>query len=136
MSFSHWLRPRRTLVLVLGTMVVLAATTTWLVWRLAEQDRALRGQQIRERLESASDLVAARLRQGLSELEGQISTLSALPVDDRPAAAAQAGERLADDALIVLAGPAGLSAYPSGRLVYHPTLPPSAGAPPRHVRRG
>ena len=123
-------------MLVLGTMVVLAATTTWLVWRLADQDRALRGQQIRERLESAADLVAAALREGLSELEGQVAALSALPVDDRPAAAARAGERLADDALIVLAGPAGLSTYPAGRLVYHPTLSSPTLLPPDTFAEG
>ena len=136
MSFGHWFRPRKMLVLVLGTMVVLASTSAWLVWRLAEQDRTLQSQQIRERLESAADLVAAELRQGLSGLEGQLETLSSLPVDDRPTAAARSAELLPEDAVIVLAGPDGLSAYPAGRLVYHPTLPDAPGLPPDTFAEG
>ncbi len=87
-------------------------------------------------MESAADLVAAELRQGLSGLEGRIEALSSLAVDDRPAAAARTGGQLADDALIVLAGPAGLSVYPPGRLVYHPTLPEPPVLPPDTFAEG
>ena len=136
MSFSRWFRPRKMLVLVLGTMVVFAGTAAWFVWRLAEQDRTLGDQQIRERLESAADLIAAELRQGLAGLEGRIEALSALAVDERPAAAARAAGQLADDALIVLAGPAGLSAYPPGRVVYYPTLSAPLLLPPDTFAEG
>ena len=64
------------LVLFLGTMVIFAIVAGWLGWRLALQDRALQDQRIRERLESAADLVAADLRRGLSRLENQIEALS------------------------------------------------------------
>lgn len=110
------------LVLFLATMVVFAVVAGWLGWRLAQQDRVLQGQQIRERLESAADLVAADLRRGLSRLENQIEALSLLDVGDLSAAVARAAETLPDDALLVLVRPAGVSAYPAGRLVYHPKV--------------
>ena len=136
MSFGHWFRPRKMLVLVLGTMLILASASAWVVWRFAEQDRTLQSQQIRERLESAADLVAAELRQGLAGLEDRLETLSSLDVDDRPAAAVQVGAQLPEDAVIVLAGPDELSAYPAGRLVYHPTLPDPPGFPPNTFAEG
>ncbi len=136
MSFGDWFRPRKMLVLVLGTMMVLASIAGWLVWRFAEQDRTLQGQQTRERLESAADLVAAKLREGLSDLESRLETLSSLDVDDGPAAAARIGAELAKDSVIVLVGPHGVSAYPKGRLVYHPALPDSPGLPPDTFAEG
>lgn len=108
MSFAAWLRPQKMLVLVVTTMAVFAATAAWLVWRLAEQDRTLQAQQIRERLESAADLVSGELRQRLSRLEGRLAAVSTLAAADRPAAAARSAEALGEDGLIVLAGPHGL----------------------------
>ena len=136
MSFNHRFRPRNVQILVLGTMVVVAATATWLVWRLAEQDRTLQDQQIRERLESAADLVAGELRQGLSGLERRLEALDALDVDARPAAAGRVGAQLPDDVLLVLAGPDRLSTYPPGRAVYHPTLPEPPRLPPDTFAEG
>jgi len=136
MSFNRRFRPRNVQILVLGTMVVVAATATWLVWRLAEQDRTLQDQQIRERLESAADLVAGELRQGLSGLERRLEALDALDVDARPAAAGRVGAQLPDDVLLVLAGPDRLSTYPPGRAVYHPTLPEPPRLPPDTFAEG
>ena len=103
MSFAAWLRPQKMLVLVVTTMAVFAATAAWLVWRLAEQDRTLQAQQIRERLESAADLVSGELRQRLSRLEGRLAAVSTL--------AARSAEALGEDGLIVLAGPHGLPSH-------------------------
>ena len=136
MSFAAWLRPRKMLVLVVTTMAVFAATAAWLVWRLAEQDRTLQAQQIRERLESAADLVAGELREGLARLEGRLAAVSTLDAADRPAAAARSAKALTEDALIVLAGPDRLSGYPPGRLVYHPTLPAPPELPPDTYAEG
>ena len=136
MSFAAWLRPRKMLVLVVTTMAVFAATAAWLVWRLAEQDRTLQAQQIRERLESAADLVAGELREGLARLEGRLAAVSTLNAADRPAAAARSAEALTEDALIVLAGPDRLFGYPPGRLVYHPTLPAPPELPPDTYAEG
>jgi len=69
MSLSLWFRsPRYLLTLFLAIMLVLAASLSWLGWRLLKQDRALESQRIQERLDNAADLIAASLLHKFSEI--------------------------------------------------------------------
>src|ERR1700745_3087884 len=81
MSLSLWFRsPRYLLTLFLAIMLVLAASLSWLGWRLLKQDRALESQRVQERLDNAADLVAASLLHKFSEKGGQFTGLLS-PVD-------------------------------------------------------
>ncbi|MGH9387022.1 MAG: ATP-binding protein [Vicinamibacterales bacterium] len=116
--------PRQLLVLFLGTTAVLLSTLGWLGWRSFEQDRAVEIQRVRERLESATDLVAAQIRQNLIDLEEQLTRLSLLPSERLDDAASQYADQLGHDALVAVFQAELVRVYPSQRLLYYPTLPP------------
>jgi len=56
-----WWAPRHLLVLFSGTMLMLATTFGWLMWRLLEQGYQLETQHTQERLDSAADFTASAL---------------------------------------------------------------------------
>ena len=124
MPIRDWLRPpRNLLVLFLGTTLVLTAGLGWLGWRLLQQDRAVEAQRVRDRLDSAADLITAEIRQTLSAAEAQLtlfSTLSASRLQDAASAYAAA---LSEDALVVVFRPGAVEAYPNHRLRSYPALP-------------
>jgi hypothetical protein len=130
MSFSRWLRPpHRLLSLFLSITLVLAAALVWLGWRILEQDRALEGQRIQERLAQAADLASASLLHSLASLEQQVSALSVLPDALREREAPETAQQLGADALVVAFRPDDVAAFASSRLLYYPGV--HSAPPPR-----
>jgi signal transduction histidine kinase len=124
MSLSLWFRsPRYLLTLFLAIMLVLAASLSWLSWRLLKQDRALESQRIQERLDNAADLIAASLLHKFSESRDQFTTLLALSDSDLAARASEFSGQGAGTALIVVFRPQAVDAYPPVGLPYYPFLP-------------
>ncbi len=121
MPCSQWLRPpRHLLALFLAVTLIPATALAWLSWRLLEQDRALEGQRVQERLERAADLITAALERRLLEMTDQ---LPALPEPAR-------------DALAVTFSPDQVETHPPGRLLYYPTVPQAQEAPGRIFAAG
>jgi hypothetical protein len=124
MSLSLWFRsPRYLLTLFLAIMLILAASLSWLGWRLLKQDRALESQRIQERLDNAADLIAASLLHKFSESRDQFTSLLALSDSDLAARASELSGRGAGTALIVVFRPQAVDAYPPIGLLYYPFLP-------------
>ena len=124
MPMRNWLRPpRNLLVLFLGTTLVLTVGLGWLGWRLLQQDRAVGAQRVRDRLDSAADLVAAEMRQTLTAAEAQLTLLSTLSASRLLDSASTYAETLGDDALVVVFQPGAVDAYPSHRLLSYPAVP-------------
>ena len=124
MHMRDWLRrPRNLLVLFLGTTLVLTAGLGWLGWRLLQQDRAVEVQHIRDRLDSAADLIAAEMRQTLSAAETQLTILSTLSASRLQEPASAYAETLGDDALVIVFRPGAVDAYPNHRLLSYPAVP-------------
>ncbi len=125
MPFGRWLRaPRHLLVSFLAITIVPATALGWLTWRILEQDRALESQRVRERLEHSADLVVAALDRRLIETQDQVAANAASPATAPT-----------DDALMVTFSSSGIEARPRGRLLYYPTLAPSAKEPPSEIFR-
>ena len=124
MSLSRWFRsPRYLLTLFLAIMLVLAATLSWLSWRLLKQDRVLENQRIQERLDNAADLIAASLLRKFSESKDQFTSLFALSDSDLALRASELAGQGAGTGLIVVFRPQAIDAYPPAGLVYYPLLP-------------
>jgi signal transduction histidine kinase len=115
--------PRQLLALFLGTTFVLLAALGWLGWQSLQQDRRVEAQLVRDRLESATDVIAAQIRQNLTDTEEQLSRLAAVPAETLHDAASDYAKRLGDDALLAVFDPPRVTAYPIGRLLYYPVLP-------------
>ena len=124
MRIRHWFRPPHDLLVpFLGTTLVLSAALGWLGWRLLQQDRAVELQRVHDQLQSSADLIAAELRQTLSDAEEQLTRLSLLPASGLEEAASAYAEGLGEDALVVVFQPGTVLAYPGHRLAYYPVLP-------------
>jgi signal transduction histidine kinase len=133
MSLSLWFRsPRYLLTLFLAIMLVLAASLSWLGWRLLKQDRALESQRIQERLDNAADLIAASLLHKFSESRVQFTSLLTLSDSDLAARASELSRQGAGTALIVIFRPQAVDAYPRAALLYYPFLP-TAKEPPASI---
>jgi hypothetical protein len=65
--------PRGLIALIAGVTVVPLALLLWLGWRVVEQDRVLERQQAQERLERASDLVAAAIQRAVGSSEQRLA---------------------------------------------------------------
>src|SRR5688572_2849779 len=115
--------PRHLLALFLGTTFVLLTTLGWLGWQSLQQDRHVEEQLVRDRLESATDLIAAQIRQNLTDTEEQLGQLAAHSAETLHGAASAYAPRLGDDALLAVFDEQRVMAYPPGRLLYHPVLP-------------
>src|SRR5439155_3738450 len=83
-------------------MLVLAASLSWLGWRLLKQDRALESQRIQERLDNAADLIAASLLHKFSESRDQFTSLLTLSDYDLAARASELSGQGSGTALIVV----------------------------------
>jgi signal transduction histidine kinase len=117
-------------LLFLAITLALAAVLGWLSWRVLEQERALEGQRIQERLDHAAELASAALLRSLAQIEDQLNRLVLLPEPQLAAAASQAVEQAADhEALLLVFGPLGLESYPRGRLLYQPFVTPTKDVP-------
>ena len=124
MPLRDWLRPpRNLLVLFLGTTLVLTAGLGWLGWRLLQQDRAVEAQRVRDRLDSAADLIAAEMRQTLTAVDAQLTLLSSLSAPRLQESALAYAGTLGDDAFVVVFQPDAVDAYPSHRLLSYPAVP-------------
>lgn len=128
--------PRHLLALFLGTTFVLLTALGWLGWQSLQQDRRVEAQLVLDRLESATELVAAQIRQNLIDIEEQLNRLSVLPADALERAASGYSNALGHDALVVVFEGQRVLAYPPHRLVYYPTLPAATEAPPDRFTYG
>src|SRR5215472_18227200 len=118
MALTQWFRsPRYFLTLFLAIMLILAASLSWLSWRLLKQDRALESQRIQERLDNAADLIAASLLRKFSESKDQFTSLLALSDSDLSARASELAGQGAGAALIVVFRPPVVDAYPRNGLL-------------------
>lgn len=124
MRFIYWFQPpHHLLTLFLAITLVLATGLGWFGWRLLEQDRALEGQRIQERLGQVADLVSANLQRNLAGLEERISNLSPLPDPALAREASHDAEELGSDTVLVVFRPEGIAPYPRSRLLFYPSLP-------------
>lgn len=124
MRLRQWVRPPHHLLLLFVAVTgIMAATLAWVGWRLVEQDRALERQQVRDRLESAADLVAAALVRSVGETDAQLARLIDLPFQELVNAAAGAAADPADEAALVVLRPDGVDIASTGRLPYVPVAP-------------
>jgi tetratricopeptide (TPR) repeat protein len=121
--------PRHLVALFLGTTFVLLTALGWIGWQALQQDRRVEAQLVRDRLESATDLIASQIRQNLTDTEEQLSLLAAVPPESLQSVATEYAARLGDDALLVVFDATRVTAYPAGRLLYYPTLPDVPDAP-------
>ena len=106
-----------------------AGALGWLGWQLFRQDRAVESQRIQERLENAADLSVAALQKGLSEVEGQLTGLSALPAAELSHKASDYASEFSEDSILVVLHSAGIEPSPRTRLLYYP-FPLAAEEPP------
>jgi signal transduction histidine kinase len=112
--------PRNTTALFLGFAAVSVAALVWTAVRFARQDRALEARQLEERREAAADRIVASLEQVLLAEERRLSDLPG--ADPLP----PEGE-----AVLVLAGPSEVRAWPERGLLYYPLTVPGPEAPAR-----
>jgi len=124
MRFMQWFRPpHHLLALFLAITLALATGLGWLGWRILQQDRALEGQRVQERLGQAADLISANLTRIIAALEERISGISALPQTVVASEATRFAQELGDATVIVVFRPDGIDSYPQSRLLYYPFLP-------------
>ncbi len=112
--------PRRLLLALLLVMLVPAGALVWLGWRLYQQDRALEGQQLRERSERVADRIVAALDQALAEEEARLAGPTPGPAF-----------RPDGGALLVVFRDRALEVVPRNRLLYYPepaVLPEASAA--------
>lgn len=119
---------RHLLAMFLTVTLLLTATLIWLSWQLIRQDEALAEQRIAERRESAADLATAALQKSLVQAEEQLNALSVTPIRELSGKADQIAKRLGADSVLIICGPDSVEAFPSGRLLFHPTRPSAAPA--------
>src|SRR5512143_100871 len=106
MLVNRWFRsPRYFLTLFLAIMLLLAATLSWLSWRLLKQAQALENQRIQERLDNAADLMAASLLRKFSETKDRLTSLLAVSDTELAARASGLAGQGAETALMVVFHP-------------------------------
>ena len=126
MGLARWLHPPgRTLAVFLCLMLVLGGALGWLGWQLLKQDRALEGQRLLERLETAADRMAAALQQNLSELEAYLSFTPGTRVPELP-----------EGVLVLQATKRSVDSYPPGGLLYYPVIPEGEEPPAAYFVAG
>jgi signal transduction histidine kinase len=124
MRLIHWFRPPHHLLsLFLAITLVLSTGLGWFGWRILEQDRALEGQRVQERLGQVADLVSANLQRNLAGLEERITNLATLPDAALTREASHDAQELGSDAMLVVFRPEGIDSYPRSRLLFYPSLP-------------
>jgi signal transduction histidine kinase/tetratricopeptide (TPR) repeat protein len=124
MRFMQWFQPpHHLLTLFLAITLALATGLGWLGWRILQQDRALEGQRVQERLGQAADLVSASLSRKIAGLEERIRGISALPEPAVTREASHYAQELGSDAMLVVFRPEGIDAYPRSRLLFYSSLP-------------
>ncbi len=113
MRLALWLwPPGRTLAVFLCLMLVLGGALGWLGWQWLKQDRALERQRLQERLELATDRMAAALQQSLTDLESYLTFVPNSGAKEPP-----------EGVLVLLVTRRAFDAYPPGGLLYYPVIP-------------
>src|SRR5688572_20275475 len=115
MRRSQPLAPHPLLTRFVTITIVLVAALGWLGWRLLAQDRELERQRTRDRLEDSAEIIAAGLLRSMGALTDTLTQLARMPPAAANEEAARVGATLPDDALLLLASPAALDAFPRGR---------------------
>jgi hypothetical protein len=111
------------LPLLVGALALLAVAFVWLGVRLLEHERALAGQRVQQRLESAADGAVALL---LRETAGVATQLTGVTAAATPVQAARAvGQQLGPGTRLVLVDAGEVHVFPADGLPYHPA--------PRHA---
>jgi signal transduction histidine kinase len=111
----EWLKPPRSLLLLLFLVTLVSVSAlAWFGWRLLDQERVVEAQRAQDRLEQASDRVAAVARGALAETGERLgSWLIAPPSDGKP-----------EEGLLLIVSGDALSALPANRLLYRPAPAP------------
>jgi signal transduction histidine kinase len=111
----EWLKPPRSLLLLLFLVTLVSVSAlAWFGWRLLDQERVIEAQRAQDRLEQASDRIAAVARGALAETGERLgSWLIAPPSDGKP-----------EEGLLLIFSGNDLVALPPHRLLYRPTPNP------------
>jgi len=118
MPQKEWLKPPRSLLLILFLLTLLSVSTLgFFGWKLLGQERLVEAQRARERLEQTGDRIASTLRRTLAETGDRLGAWVAAPQSGRPP-----GPPPQDGLLLLLDGGA-LSGVPADRLLYQPAPP-------------
>jgi signal transduction histidine kinase len=120
MPLREWLKPPRSLLIVLSLLTLVAVLSLiWFGLRLLEQERAADEARRQEQMERGADRVAASMRGILAETREELNAWSITPTHD--------GQ---PDQGVFLAGKSEqVSAHPEGRLLYWPSALPDKEAP-------
>ena len=112
---QEWLKPPRSLLLLLFLVTLVSVSAlAWFGWRLLDQERVIEAQRAQDRLEQASDRIAAVARGALAETGERLgSWLIAPPLDGKP-----------EEGLLLIVSGNYLVALPPHRLLYRPTPAP------------
>jgi len=109
MPLREWLKPPRTLLLILFLLTLVSVSAlAWFGWRLLDQERLVEAQRAQEQREQTADRVAAMLRGILAETGERLQGMTTHP----------------KDGLVLSIDDSGLPTARSGQLLYYPT--PSA----------
>ncbi len=128
MPLSERLRTfRHPVALLLAATLLPVMILGWLGRRLLQEDQVLENRRVQARLENAAEGIAAAVDRNLSDLEQQLSALTAVTAVQARIGASKLASDVGEDALIVLVDQAGLEAYPAGHLLYYPSLPAPSG---------
>jgi signal transduction histidine kinase len=107
---ARWFRPpRRTLTVFLCLMIVLGAALGWLGWQVIERDRLAEQGRVQERLELATDHIAAALQSSLASLDRGVAS----GADPAPA-------NLPDGVAVLRVTPRSLTVHPDSSLLFQP----------------
>lgn len=110
-------------------MGVLATALAWLGWRLLQQDRALRDEQVRTRLEATADAATNALHRHLTSVDETLAAVRAEPGAQRAAGLAAAASALSAGAVYAVVTDRQTDAFPASRLLYYPALEADTEAP-------
>jgi signal transduction histidine kinase len=113
LRLREWFRPPLHLLALFVTVIVVpAAALAWLAARTLEQDRALAGQRLQDRLDAAADSLVSDLQHRLDGLSRDLPALAVRPPADLP-----------PDSVILTMTAEDLTGAPSGRLLFVPSVP-------------
>ena len=116
---KEWLKPPRSLLTILFLLTLVSVSALgWFGWKLYNQDRLVEAQRTQDLLEQTADRASEAMRRSLAETGERLgSWLAGEPFDPPP------------DGLLLFLTAGGMSAAPSGRLLYQPNPSSDPEAP-------
>jgi signal transduction histidine kinase len=130
MRFRNWIRPPRHLLVLFFAVTGVATTALgWSTWRLVQQDRGLARQRAQEQRDHAATVAVVTLQRTIATLESRLTALASAPRGDLMTRLSGYAGSLPVDALLIAARAREVDAYPAGRLLYYPVLPPATEIP-------